>query len=472
MANETKGTTKLGTMPIPKLLINMGAPMMLSMFCQAFYNVVDTFFVSRIPDTESVADMGDKAINALTLAFPIQMLIICLGVGTAVGTTSSLAMYFGKRDRERANKTAGNSFFIYICYYLALLLFGIFGSRPFILSQTSDPVISAMGIQYLSIVTILSFGCLGFMDLEKKMLAMGHSKLAMTGQLTGALINIGLDPVLIFGPGPFPEMGVLGAAYATVIGQIASFILLGIFYFRDHRQLDHGLRYLRPCKPIIARIYKVGLPTVIMQSLTSVMSYGMNLILGALSESAVTAFGVYFKLQSFIFMPAFGMMNGVVPTVSYNYGAANKKRIEDTIRYGLLYVGIIMAVGIVIIQMFTSDIVQIFSLSPESKRLTILALRIVSCGFMFAAGGIVLSGVCQGLGNGTISLIIAIIRLIVVVLPCAYLLSRLPGGVDIVWIAFPIADLLSTIVAIFLTKRLYHDKCGSFADRPVAVQEG
>ena len=314
---KTVQTNKMAVMPIPTLLISMGAPMMLSMLTQAFYNVVDTFFVSHIPDTAAVSHMGDKAINALTLAFPIQMLITCLGVGTGVGTGAALAMYFGRGDRERADKTAGNATLITFCYYAAILLFGIFGAHAFIHSQTTDPVIAKLGVTYLRIISVLSFGCLGFMSLEKKVLAMGRARLGMTGQLLGALTNIILDPVLIYGKGPFPVMGVAGAAYATVIGQFLSLIFTAYFYFSDSSFIDHGLQYLKPDAQIIRRIYQVGLPAVIMQALTSVMSYGMNLILVTISESAVTAFGLYFKLQSFIFMPAFGMSNGIVPTMSY-----------------------------------------------------------------------------------------------------------------------------------------------------------
>ena len=462
-------TNKMAVMPVPKLLISMGAPMMLSMLTQAFYNVVDTFFVSHIPDTADVVNMGDKAINALTLAFPIQMLIICLGVGTGVGTGAALAMHFGRGDRENANKTAGNATFITLCYYAAILCFGIFGTNAFIHSQTKDPVIAGLGVSYLSIIACFSLGSLGFMSLEKKVLAMGRAKLGMTGQMLGALTNIVLDPVMIYGLGPFPRLGVVGAAVATVTGQFVSLILTSVFYFRDTRFIDHGLRYLRPSAPIVKRIYQVGLPAVIMQALTSVMSYGMNLILVALSESAVTAFGLYFKLQSFIFMPAFGMSNGLVPTMSYNYGARNRQRIADSIKYGLLYVGAIMLAGLLLIQLCAPSIVGIFTLSEESKRLSVLALRTASMGFLFAAVGIVLSGVCQALGNGTYSLIVSCIRLLVVILPLAYFLSKLDGGVNLVWIAFPVADFVSMIAAILLSRHLYHQKVGHWDESPVTV---
>ena len=452
---KTVQTNKMAVMPIPTLLISMGAPMMLSMLTQAFYNVVDTFFVSHIPDTAAVSHMGDKAINALTLAFPIQMLITCLGVGTGVGTGAALAMYFGRGDRERADKTAGNATLITFCYYAAILLFGIFGAHAFIHSQTTDPVIAKLGVTYLRIISVLSFGCLGFMSLEKKVLAMGRSRLGMTGQLLGALTNIILDPVLIYGKGPFPVMGVAGAAYATVIGQFLSLIFTAYFYFSDSSFIDHGLQYLKPDAQIIRRIYQVGLPAVIMQALTSVMSYGMNLILVTISESAVTAFGLYFKLQSFIFMPAFGMSNGIVPTMSYNYGARNRQRIADCIKYGLLYIGAIMLTGMILIHLFAPNIVSVFSLTAESKRLSILALKTASLGFLFAAVGIVLSGVCQALGNGTYSLIFSCVRLLVVVLPLAYYLSRLDNGADLVWRAFPVADFVSMLVAIVLARHLY-----------------
>ncbi len=458
MTAKTGQYNKMLDMPIPRLLLNMGVPMMLSMLGQAFYNIVDTFFVSHIPATAAVPDMGDKAINALTLAFPIQMLIICLGVGTGVGTGAALAMFFGRKDRGSANKTAGNAILITICYYIAILLFGIFGAEAFIHSQTSDTVIAAMGVKYLRIVSTLSLGCLSFMSVEKKVLAMGRSKLGMTGQMLGALTNIILDPLLIYGIGPFPVMGVAGAAWATVIGQFASAVLTYFFYFRDTRFIDHGLKYLKPDRAVIKRIYAVGLPAVLMQALSSVMSYGMNLILGTLSESAVTAFGLYFKLQSFIFMPAFGMSNGLVPTMSYNYGAKNRKRISEAIKYGILYMSIIMLTGMILIQLFAPNIVGVFSLTAESKRLSVLALKTASLGFIFAASGIVLSGVCQALGNGYYSLIASVVRLIIVILPLAYLLSKLPNGVNLVWFAFPAADLASLIAGIILARKLYNEK--------------
>ena len=464
MKNQAE-TNKMATMPIPKLLINMGAPMMLSMLGQAFYNVVDTFFVSHIPDTAEVAHMGDKAINALTLAFPIQMLIICLGVGTGVGTGAALAMYFGRKDREKANQTAGNAIFITLCYYLAILCFGIFGTRAFIYSQTNDAIVAEMGVHYLRIITVLSIGSLGFMSMEKKVLAMGRARLGMCGQLLGALTNIALDPLLIYGLGPFPILGVVGAAYATVIGQIVSLMLTSVFYFSDTRFIDHSLSYIRPRAQIIKRIYQVGLPAVVMQSLTSVMSYFMNLILGAISESAVTAFGLYFKLQSFIFMPVFGMANGMIPSMSYNYGARSKQRITDCIKYGLIYIGAIMMIGLILIQLFAPSIVSLFSLADESKRLSILALKTASLGFVFAAGGIVLSGACQALGKGTYSLVISIVRLMIVILPLAYFLSRLDNGVNLVWYAFPVSDIASTTAAIFFTRRLYRE-CLSGWDQP------
>ena len=459
---------KMATMPIPILLISMGAPMMLSMFTQAFYNVVDTFFVSRIPDTAAVAHMGDKAINALTLAYPVQMLIICIGVGTGAGTSAALAMHLGKGDRESASYTAGNATFMSICYYIGILFFGIFGTTAFIHSQTSDPVISQMAVTYLRIVSIVSFGSLGFMSLEKKVLAMGRSKLAMTGQLLGALTNIFLDPVLIFGLGPFPRLGIAGAAWATVIGQIFSYLFTLGFYEYDRKFIDHGLRYLRPKKAILKRIYQVGLPVVIMQSLTSVMSYGMNLILGAISESAVTAFGLYFKLQSFFFMPAIGMSNGVVPVMSFNVGARNRKRVSDSIKYALLYVGGIMLTGMALIQLFAPNLVNLFNLADESKRLGILALRIASVGFIFAAVGIVLSGVCQAFGNGACTLISSCVRLLIVLLPLAYFLAHLDGGENLVWYAFPASDFLSMLVALVLTRNLYHRSVADW-DNPQAM---
>ncbi|MEA4965190.1 MAG: MATE family efflux transporter [Oscillospiraceae bacterium] len=451
MQNEMN---KMGTMPVPKLLWNMGAPIMFSMLGQALYNVVDSFFVSHMPDTAAVAELGDKAIRALTLAFPIQMLIIALGVGTGVGVNAALSGCLGRRDREGACRTAGNALFVSACYYAAILLFGLLGVRAFIGSQTTDPDVAAMGIRYLQIVTIGAFGCIGFMCLEKFLIATGDTVTAMLAQLAGAVVNTILDPIMIFGLLGCPAMGVAGAAIATVIGQCVGLTVALAVYLRRAREVPILLRCLRPDRTALRRIYAVGAPAILMQLLSPVMTYGMNLILGSVSAAAVTAYGLYYKLQNFIFMPAYGLNNAVIPIVSYNRGAGQKARITSAIRCGLFAVSLIMVLGILLLQLFAHQIVGIFAVAPESASLCVTALRIVTCGFLFAGVNIILQGVCQALGSGLSSLAVSLLRLLVVVLPLAWALSRLPTATTAVWFALPAAEASACVCAILLTRRV------------------
>lgn len=446
---------KMGVIPIPRLMLNMGLPMMISMLGQALYNVVDTFFVSRIPSTGAVTNMGDKAINALTLAYPIQMLIIAIGVGTGVGINALLSRNLGAGNREQANKIAGNAICISICYFVVILIFGITGANAFISSQTQDPIIVQMGITYLKIVTIFSFGTIGYMCMEKIVMATGNTVATMIGQLVGAVINIILDPIMIYGLLGFPALGVAGAAWATVIGQIAS---LGVIVFagtHNNKDVTIGFRYLRPEKTIIRNIFTIGLPAIIMQILVPLMSYGMNLILGTISSSAVTAYGIYYKLQNFIFMPAYGLNNASIPIISFNIGTRSKKRISDACKYGLYYVSAIMLIGFLVLQFFAKQIVAVFSIAAESTQLCVLSLHIITFGFFFAGINIILQGVCQALGKGHYSLIISLLRFIVVALPLAYILSLLPSGNMYVWASIPTAEICACFVAVILSKKAY-----------------
>jgi putative MATE family efflux protein len=429
--------------------------MMISMLGQALYNVVDSYFVSHMPDTAVISDMGDKAVNALTLAFPVQMLIMALGVGTGVGINAGLARSLGMKKRDTASRTAGNALFISACYYIAILLFGIFGTRAFIHSQTADPVISEMAVTYLKIVTIWSFGTVFYMSLEKIVMAAGNTMITMIAQLAGAVTNIVLDPVMIFGLLGCPEMGVAGAAAATVIGQCVSLAILLFMHLRYNDSVDRSFRYLRPEAAVIRNIYSIGAPAILMQALTSFMTYGMNRILGSLSASMVTAYGIYYKLQNFIFMPAYGLNNASIPIISYNFGAQNKVRIRDTIKYAIIDVSVIMTAGILLLQIFPAQIVGIFSLTEESRALCITALHIVTWGFFFAGLNIILQGVCQALGNGMFSLFISLLRMLVIVLPLAAFLSAMPGGQTSVWFSIPAAEAAAGMAAILLTRKLY-----------------
>ena len=458
MEQSTPIPNKMGTVPIPRLLLSMGAPMMLSMLVQALYNVVDSLFVSYIPDTELIVNAGDKAVNALTLAFPVQMFVMALCVSTGVGVNAALSRSLGRKDFQQASRIAGNAMFLSVCYYLAVLLFGLLAAKPYLLSQTSDPVVAEFGVSYLQIVTICSFGTIGYMCFEKLLQATGQTTAAMLGQLTGSLTNLILDPIFIFGYLGLPAMGTTGAAIATVIGQCASLTVAALLHFRKNKEISNRLSMLRPSAAVIRQIYTVGGPAIVMQALTSFMTYGMNLILGTISATAVTAYGIYYKLQNFIFMPAFGLDNASVPIIAYNYGAGERQRIREAIRYGLLAVSAVMVCGILLPQCFARQIVGCFALSGEAAGLCVTALRIITCGFLFAGANIILQGVCQALGNGFYSLLISLLRMILVVLPLARALSRLPEAATLVWLAFPIAEAAACLAAAGLIIRIFRKR--------------
>lgn len=440
---------KMGTMHEGKLLISMGVPLMLSMLVTALYNIVDTFFVSRI------AGMGDAAANALSLAFPVQMLMTALNVGTGVGVGASLSRALGSGDREKASKTAGNAMFLYGVYYTIMLLFGLLGAKPFIGLFTDDKDVLSLGITYLSLVTCLSFGNMGEKCFEKLLQATGRTTYSMIGQLTGSVVNIILDPIFIFGYFGIPAMGVAGAAAATVIGQCCAIGITATLHFRKNTEISNRLIYLKPNPKILRGIMKVGAPAILMQALTSFMTLGMNFILKSVSAAAVTAFGVYYKLQNFVFMPAFGLNNACVPIIGYNIGARNHTRVKNTIRSAVLIVLLIMVFGVVLFQVFAAPIVGVFKLSESVSVLCVSALRIISLGFVFAGINVLLQGVCQALGNGTNSLMISSLRLIIGVLPLAAILATLKGAENFIWVVFPIAETISFVVAIILTLRLY-----------------
>ncbi len=452
MNDSSMAPNKMGTTPVFRLVLTMGAPMMLSMIVQALYNVVDSLFVSHI------AGVGDGAVNALTLAFPIQMLILAFCVGTGVGVNASLSRSLGRQDHKTASTIAGNALLLSAVYYLAALIFGIFGASAYIRSQTANAQTAAMAREYLQIVTIYSFGSVFYMCFEKLLQATGKTTPAMLAQLAGAITNIILDPILIFGYLGFSPMGVRGAAIATVIGQCVSLVAALALHFAANKEIRIRPYMLKPNLPIIGKIYTVGGPAIVMQALTSVMTYGMNLILGSVSESAVTAYGVYYKLQSFIFMPAFGLNNASVPIISYNYGAKRPQRIRQATKVGLLIASVIMALGILIMQCFAPQVVSVFAISSASTGLCQLALRIISCGFLFVGVNIILQGVCQALGNGVYSLIISLLRMVVVALPAAWILIQISGKADVVWWAFPIAEAVACLAALLLTRSIYRQR--------------
>lgn len=438
---------KMGVMPINKLLLSMSLPIMISMLVQALYNVVDSIFVARI---------NENALTAVSLAFPIQSLMIALGAGTAVGVNAVLSKALGEREYEKVNKTAENAIFLVWVCYLVFLVVGIFATVPFYASQTDNAQILAYGKEYLTIVCICSFGLFNQMIFERLLQSTGRTFYTMITQGTGAIINIILDPILIFGLLGMPRMGVAGAAVATVIGQCTAGVLAIVFNLKANHDVHIQMKGFRPDKKIIKQIYAVGIPSIIMQAIGSVMVYGMNRILIAFTATATAVFGVYFKLQSFIFMPVFGLNNGMVPIVAYNYGAGHKHRLIQTVKLSILYAVGIMVVGLIILEVFTAELLGLFNASETMLAIGVPALRIISLSFVFAGFCIVAGSVFQALGNGVYSMIVSIARQMVVLLPVAYLLSKL-GNVNYVWWAIPVAEIVSLLFSAFFLMKINRD---------------
>ncbi len=438
---EVQSENRLGTMEINPLLISMAVPMMLSMLVQALYNVVDSIFV---------AQLGEDALTAVSLAFPIQNLMIAISVGTGVGINSLLSRSLGERNYDRANKAARNGIFLAAMSSLLFVFLGIFFTEMFFKTQTQDSVIVSYGVDYLSICAIASTGLFGSIIFERLLQSTGKTIYTMATQGIGAIINIILDPIMIFGLLGFPAMGVKGAALATVIGQFAGMFLGLYLNLKKNPELNISMRGFKPDRKIIKKIYSVGVPSIIMASIGSIMSYGMNTILMTFSSTATAVFGVYFKLQSFIFMPVFGLNNGMVPIIAYNYGARNKDRISKTIKLAIIYATIIMFLGFGLFQLMSDKLLLMFNASEEMLSIGTHALKKISISFIFAGFAIVSSSVFQALGNGLLSLFVSVVRQLVVLLPSAYVLSRL-GDVNLVWWAFPIAEIASVILcSLFL----------------------
>lgn len=435
---------KMGVMPVNKLLMNMSLPMMISMLVQALYNVVDSIFVSRI---------DENALTAVSMAFPIQSLMIALGAGTGVGVNALLSRSLGEKDYDRVNKAAGNGIFLAGINYLVFLLVGILVTTPFYLSQTKDAQILSYGQQYLTIICCCSFGMYGQFIFERLLQSTGRTFYTMITQSIGAIINIILDPIFIFGYFGVPKMGVAGAAIATVIGQIVAGTIALVINIKKNDEIQLRLKGFRPDGKTIARIYEVGIPSIIMQAIGSVMTYGMNRILIIFSSTAVAVFGVYFKLQSFIFMPVFGLNNGMVPIIAYNYGAGKKDRLIKTLKLSIIYAVGLMLLGVIIFQLFPAPLFALFDASETMLAIGIPALRIISLSFIFAGFCIVCGSLFQALGNGVYSMVVSIARQLLVLLPVAYLLS-LSGKVEAVWWAFPIAEIVSLSLTVFFMFRI------------------
>lgn len=443
---------KMGTERISKLLITMGLPIILSMMLQALYNIVDSYFVSNMPDYDGIIGAGEQAVNALTLAFPVQMLIVALGIGTGVGVNALLAKTLGQGNREKAGRVAGNAYFLGGVIFIIFLLFGFFGTDVFILTQTKNEIVRVMADDYLGICCTLSFGIVYFSVFEKLLQSTGKSLYSTIAQVAGALTNVVLDPILIYGLFGLPAMHVQGAAYATVIGQVVSFVLALIFQFTVNREVPFRPSYIKPSGSIIGEIYLIGVPAIIAQAVMSVMNYAINIIFGNISEAYVTAYGIFYKIQQFVLFAAFGLRDAITPIVSFNYGKMAKDRLRDGIKYGLIYTTVIMVFFLILLEIFAQPLSDIFSLSAETSLLCAVAMRVVSISFIFAGFNIAFQGIFQALDSGIQSLVLSLLRQIVIVLPVAWIFSVL--NPSMVWVSFIIAEAATSVVGVIMLKKV------------------
>jgi putative MATE family efflux protein len=445
-------TNKMSSMPVKKLMLSMGVPIILSMVLQAVYNIVDSAFVANM------ANDGETALTALTLAFPFQMLMVAIGIGTGVGVNALVSKSLGQGDNKTASKAAGNAVFMALIIYVVFLLFGLFGAKAYINSQTENALTAEMGTGYLQICCVISFGIVFFAIYEKLLQASGHSGCSTIAQITGAVLNIILDPIMIYGLLGCPQFGVKGAAYATVIGQVASFVVALAFHIKYNTAISNSIENIKPSPQIIKAIYSIGLPAIIAQALMSVMTYGLNIILGGVSEAMVTAYGLYYKIQQFILFAAFGLRDAITPIVSYSYGMGSKERIKDGIKYGMIFTLIIMVAGFLIIEIFATPFSSLFGLSGETEVLCISAMHIISISFVFAGANVAFQGIFQALNGGLQSLVVSLCRQLIFIFPFAWIFASIAkNNADcrfLLWWTFPIAEALTVVVAFVLFKKL------------------
>ncbi len=436
---------KMGVMPVKKLIITMSLPMMVSMLVQALYNIVDSIFVARL---------SEDALTAVTLAFPLQSLMIALGSGTGVGINAILSRALGRKDYEEASSAANTGILLNIINYFIFMILGLVAVRPFIGSQTDSPVIAEYGVTYLSWVCVLSIGVFFQMTFERLLQSTGMTFYSMLSQVLGAMINMVLDPMLIFGIGPFPKLGVAGAAIATIFGQVMA-ACLGLFLnVTKNREITLSVRgVFHPSMATAKQIYAVGIPSMAMMSIGSVMTYLLNKILGVFSSTAIAVFGVYFKLQSFVFMPIFGLNNGMIPVLSFNYGARKKDRIKEALSFSMACAVSIMLIGVVLFELFPGLLLGLFDASDNMIAIGIKALRIIAIHFPIAGICISLGSVFQAFAKSVYSLVISLARQLVVLIPAAWLLS-LTGNLDNVWFAFPIAEVMSLIMTLIFYRKI------------------
>ncbi len=454
MEIEKKTDSRMGTEPVGRLMTKIGLPIVLSMMLQAAYNIVDSAYLSNMKEA------GEEALTALGLAFPVQLLMIAIAVGTGVGTNALLSKSLGQGDRKKASRAAGNAVFMGIIIFAVFLLFGIFGVPLYVNSQNAggniSEIVLSMTVDYLQICCCVSVGNIFFAIYEKILQAMGRSLYSTIAQITGAVVNIVLDPILIYGWLGSPEMGVKGAAYATVIGQIVSGVMVFIFHAKLDVEIDKSARYLKPNGKLLKEIYAIGLPAIISQALLTVMTYGLNIILGQLAEvgeNAVTVYGLYCKIQQLIIFAAVGVRDAITPIVSFNFGMRNKKRIKEGIKYGMVFTLVLMVIGLVVIELFAEPLTGVFSLSDVTYRMCVDCMRIVSLGFIFAGLGIAFQGVFQAIECGIQSLLISVGRQVLFILPVAWFIGRFVTGaenISIIWWTFLIGEGITLICAFLM----------------------
>jgi len=459
MENKTILTeNKMGVMSVGKLLADMAIPMMISMLVQALYNIVDSIFVSRI---------SENALTAVSLAFPLQSLCIAFGGGTSVGMNALLSRSLGEKNQDKVDRSANTGIFLFLCTYAVFCVIGIFLARPFFLAQTEVMEIVGYGVVYTRICLGCSVGIFMQFCFERLLQSTGRTRLSMITQIIGAVTNIILDPILIFGLLGAPKMGVAGAAIATVIGQILAAFVAVLMNLKKNPEIHLIIKLIRFDKEVAGEIYRVGLPSIIMQSIGSVMTFGMNKILIAFTTTATAVFGAYFKLQSFIFMPIFGLNNAMVPIIAYNYGAAKADRVKRTVMLTIMTAVSIMIAGFLVLQVFPHILLSFFDASAYMLEIGVPALRTISYHFLLAGFCIIAGSVCQAIGNPVYSLITSVCRQLIVLLPAAWLLS-LSGRLELVWFAFPIAEVVALILSIIFLKKTMDRANVSMAERKLA----
>ena len=440
---------KMGVMPVKRLIVSMSLPMMVSMLVQALYNIVDSIFVSQI---------NEQALTAVSLAFPLQSLMIAVGSGTGVGINALLSKSLGERDFDRADKAANNGLLMMLFSSVFFVVLGLFASEPFFRAQTGTREIIEYGSTYLRIVCCLSFGLMFQMTFERLLQSTGQTLYSMISQITGAVINIIFDPIMIFGLFGFPRLGVAGAAFATVLGQSVAAVFGLVLNKKKNRELHLSLHEMfNPSREVIGRIYFVGVPSILMMSIGSVMSYLMNRILVGFSETAAAVFGVYFKLQSFFFMPIFGLNNGLIPVLAYNLGARRKDRIDDSLRFSFFLALFVLCLGTLCFEIFPNQLLSMFNASENMVQMGVVAMRKIGLHFPLAAIGIILGSVFQAFSRSYYSLIVSLCRQLVALIPAAWVLARVTSDVNQVWWCFLIAEVVSAVISVFFFRKVYRD---------------